>query len=279
MWRRPQAAPQTCQLIIPMVDQGEKPYSCAYCSLSSSRKDVIVRHTRNFHQEMMPKRAGDGPPTPAHADGDAVQTLSSSSSTPVSQNGGVTQAELMQINHPESGNELCPVFSDAGIQFPDLGLFGNGNTPLAEQSGRQDLVFDIFSPNDPTNSDIWNVLFASAPDISPCNSSNHMSIDNQALPVGPPLSPEQTREQKRGIFGFDDAGYEQAKANLASYDPNWKMLSFRFPSKYAAIRYVKAYYEYLDPQLPMVHRPTFDAATVPCTCPAMKNSSWSLHPP
>jgi uncharacterized Zn-finger protein len=27
----------------------EKPYNCMYCSLTSSRKDVIVRHTRNFH--------------------------------------------------------------------------------------------------------------------------------------------------------------------------------------------------------------------------------------
>lgn len=219
---------------------------------------------------MVPKRAGDDSSTPAIADGDTVQTLSSSSSTPVSQDGGATQAGLMQIHNSESANEFCPVFSGAGIHFPDLGLFGSGNTPMAERGRRQDPVCDIFPPDDPTNSDLWNMLLASASDIWSGAPFNHMSSDNQALPVAPPLSFERIRQNTRSIFGFDDAGYEQAKANLASHDPDQKLLSFRFPSKYAAIRYVKAYFEYMDPQLPMVHRPTFDAATVPCKRPAMK---------
>lgn len=257
---------QTLQLISPVVDQGEKPYSCAYCSLSSSRKDVILRHTRNFHPGMVPNRAGDGPPTPANADGDTAQTVSSPSSTSVSHDGGSMQAGLIQRRPPEGANELCPVFSDSGIHFPDLGLFRSGITPLPEPSLREDLVVDIFPPNDPTNSDLWDMLLASVPDITSGALSDHAPSNLQALPVGPALSPEQTREEKKSIFGFDNAGYEQAQANLASYDPDKKLLNFRFPSRHAVIRYVKAYYEYMDPQLPIVHGPTLDAATIPCTC-------------
>ncbi|KAG6353518.1 hypothetical protein INS49_005479 [Diaporthe citri] len=224
--------------------QGEKPYSCAYCSLSSSRKDVIVRHTRNFHPGMVPNRAGDGPPTPANADGDTAQTIGSPSSTPVSQDGGSTQTGLIQRHPPEAGNELCPVFSDSGIHFPDLGLFRSGITPLPEPSLREDLVVDIFPPSDPTNSDLWDMLLASVPDITSGALSGHTPGTNlQTLSVGPPLSSEQMREEKKSIF-------------------DKKLLHFRFPSRHAAIRYVKAYYEYMDPQLPILHGPTLNAATV-----------------
>ncbi|KAK7725591.1 hypothetical protein SLS63_008046 [Diaporthe eres] len=187
---------------------------------------------------MVPNRAGDGPPTPANADGDTAQTIK-----------GV--------------NELCPVFSDSGIHFPDLGLFRSGITPLPEPGLREDLVVDIFPPNDPTNSDLWDMLLASAPCITSGTLSGHTPSNLQALPVGPPLPPEQIRGETKSIFGVDNAGYEQAQANLASYDPDKKLLDFRFPSRHAVIRYVKAYYEYMDPQLPIVHGPTLDAATVP----------------
>ncbi|KAK7700133.1 hypothetical protein SLS64_011152 [Diaporthe eres] len=189
---------------------------------------------------MVPNRAGDGPPTPANADGDTAQTIK-----------GV--------------NELCPVFSDSGIHFPDLGLFRSGITPLPEPGLREDLVVDIFPPNDPTNSDLWDMLLASAPCITSGTLSGHTPSNLQALPVGPPLPPEQIRGETKSIFGVDNAGYEQAQANLASYDPDKKLLDFRFPSRHAVIRYVKAYYEYMDPQLPIVHGPTLDAATVPYT--------------
>lgn len=257
-----------------MVDQGEKPYSCAYCSLSSSRKDVIVRHTRNFHPGMVRNRAGDGPPTPANADSDTAQAISSSSSTSVSQDGGITQTGLVQSHTPEGVNELCPVFSDSGIHFPDLGLFRSGITPLPEPSLRENLVVDIFPPNDPTNSDLWDMLLASVPDITSV-AHHHTPSNIRALPVGPPLSPAQTREETRSIFGFDNAGYEQAQANLASYDPDKRLLNFKFPSRHAVARYLKAYYDYMDPQLPIVHGPTLDAATVPCSCTPTKRLSES----
>lgn len=274
----PRQCLQTLQLISPVADQGEKPYSCAYCSLSSSRKDVILRHTRNFHPGMVPNRAGVGSPTPANADGDTAQTISSPSSTSMSQDGGSTQTGLRHGHPPEGVNELCPVFSDSGIHFPDIGLFRSGTTTLPEPSLREDLVVDMFPPNDPNNSDLWDMLLGSVPDITSGALSHQTPSNLQALPVRPPLSPDQTVEEKKSVFGFDNAGYEQAQANLASYDPDKKLLNFRFPSRHAVIRYVKAYYEYMDPQLPIVHGPTLDAATVPCTCTTHGETARKLTP-
>lgn len=249
-----------------MVDQGEKPYSCAHCSLSSSRKDVIIRHTRNFH----PNRASVRPPTPANADGDTGRSNSIPSPSPVSQDGSSTHTGLIETDSAEGGNETFPVFSDLGLHFPDLGLFRSGNTPLPEPNLREDLVVDVFPPNDPTNSDLWEMLLESVPDLTPGALTGHTPSNLQALPAGPPLTPDRTPEQTKSIYGFDIAGYEQAQANLASYDPDKKLLNFQFPSRYAVIRYVKAYYEYMDPQLPIVHGPTMDAATVPCTCTSIE---------
>lgn len=252
-----------------VVDQGEKPYSCAYCSLSSSRKDVIVRHTRNFHPAMVPDGAGDGPPTPANADGDTAQTSSDPSSTPVSQDGGNAQPGLLRMHPPETGNELCTVFPDPDLNFSDLGLFRNGNTPVRQSGLGEDMGVDIFPPNDPANADLWDILLAAVPDIT-SGAPNHTPNNLHALPVGPPLSPQQTQNQAKSIYGFQVSGYEQARGNMASYDPDKKLSNFQFPSRHAVIRYVKAYYEYMDPQLPIVHEPTFDAATVPCMCSPMK---------
>lgn len=223
---------------------------------------------------MVQKRAGDGPQTPANAEGDTAQTISSPSSTPVSQDGGSTQTDVMQGYPPQGVSELCPVFSDSGIHFPDLSLFRSGITPLPEPSLREDLVVDIFPPNDPTNSDLWDMLLGSVPDITSSALPHNAAGNLQQTPaVGPPLSPEQTREETKSIFGFDNAGYERAQSNLASYDPDKKLLNFTFPSRHAVIRYVKAYYEYMDPQLPIVHRPTLDSATVPCAYPPMTRLS------
>ncbi|KAH6701317.1 hypothetical protein BKA61DRAFT_620512 [Leptodontidium sp. MPI-SDFR-AT-0119] len=38
----------------------EKPYQCSYCSVASSRKDVIVRHTRHFHPNSVQKYGESG---------------------------------------------------------------------------------------------------------------------------------------------------------------------------------------------------------------------------
>ncbi|KAL6705093.1 hypothetical protein ACN47E_007352 [Coniothyrium glycines] len=35
------------------IHRAEKPYVCQFCPLASSRKDVVVRHTKNFHRDQM----------------------------------------------------------------------------------------------------------------------------------------------------------------------------------------------------------------------------------
>lgn len=169
----------------------------------------------------------------------------------------------MQIHPSDDHNDLHNIFPHPNLHFPELGLFrGQSNGPL-DASLPEDLVVDIFPPTDPTSSDLWDMLLASVPEITP-GASKHAPSHLQGLPVGPPLSPQQEEQQTNRIFSLDTTGYEQARVNLASYDTDHKLLSFQFPTRYAVIRYVKAYYEYMDPHLPIIHRPSFNAATVPC---------------
>lgn len=170
----------------------------------------------------------------------------------------------MQIYPSDGCNDLGNVFPDPTFDFPDLGLFRGESNGFHEANLAEGLIVDILPSADPTNSDIWNMLLASVPEMTP-GAADYAPSDLRGLPVGPPVSPEQSRQQTRSIFGLGTAGHEQAQVNLASYDPDQKFLTFRFPSKYACIRYVKAYFEYMDPQLPIIHGPTFDASTVPCT--------------
>lgn len=169
----------------------------------------------------------------------------------------------MHIHPSDDRNNVHNVFPHPNLHFPELGLFtGEGNGPL-DASLPEDLVVDVFPPTDPNSSDIWDMLLASVLDITP-GPSKHAPSNLQVLPVGRHLSPQQEEQQTKSLFSLDTIGYEQARVNLDSYDPDQKLLNFQFPTRYAAIRYVKAYSEYMDPHLPIIHRPSFNAATVPC---------------
>lgn len=169
----------------------------------------------------------------------------------------------MQLNSSNDRNNLHNVFLHPNLHFSELDLFRAGSNGPLNASLPEDLLVDIFPPTDPNSSDIWDMLLASVPEITP-GPSKQAPSNFQGLPVGPPVSPQQEEQQTNRTFSLDTASYEKARVNLASYDLDQKSLNFQFPTRYAAIRYVKAYYEYMDPHLPIIHRPSFDAATVPC---------------
>lgn len=85
------------------------------------------------------------------------------------------------------------------------------------------------------------------------------------MQVEGPLDTECNPQHSRSPFGLDNDGYARAQENLLRCDPERKLSGFQFPSKYAMIRFVKAFFEYMNTQLPIVHGPTFDAATASCT--------------
>jgi hypothetical protein len=67
-----------------------------------------------------------------------------------------------------------------------------------------------------------------------------------------------------GYLVIDDNQYTNAKENLDRFDINQKLPDFCFPSKYTLIRWLSAFFEHMAPIMPVVHRPTFEIASVPC---------------
>ncbi|KAK0106309.1 hypothetical protein ONS96_003947 [Cadophora gregata f. sp. sojae] len=259
---------------------------CPHCSLSSSRKDVIVRHTRNFHPDKVLTNTTAGSEIPANAPAEASAgqyraRASSSSLLSTSSEGspsGSTVATSADIgeDHPPSGwnngethpmpsvrnDELENLLLDANLHFPDLAAYAS-NDPSLQDLFLPDNIFPEFcAPPGFTNSSLFQSLLSPAAqdtrrDVQSSEQSGHQA------PRTVQLVPETDQQQPGSSFASDNDWYAKAQANFAHYDASRKLAHFRFPSKYAVIRYVDAYFEFMDPQLPIVHRPTFDAATVP----------------
>lgn len=70
--------------------------------------------------------------------------------------------------------------------------------------------------------------------------------------------------ESRGSFFIEDDKYRRAKLNYYSFSTAEKLSRFRFPSKFAVSRYVRGFFEYMAPHMPIVHTPTFDIASTPC---------------
>ncbi|KAH6718394.1 hypothetical protein BKA61DRAFT_301709 [Leptodontidium sp. MPI-SDFR-AT-0119] len=267
------------------MHQGDKPYICAHCSLSSSRKDVIVRHTRNFHPEAASINASDGSEMPANAPTDvfterdrardSCSSLSSTSSEDSPPGSTVAKPAYIGEDHPHPAwsnaetqplssarnDEFDNILSDANLHFPDLAVYASNNPPLQDLFLTDNLFPNFSPPQGFVNSSLWQILLSPTQDMRP-NVSRSEQSGLQAPHVIRHF-PEHDQHQTGSSFVLDNDGYAKAQANLAHYNPSQKLLHFRFPSKYAVIRFVDAYFEFMDPQLPIVHRPTFDAATVP----------------
>ncbi|KAH6988295.1 hypothetical protein BKA56DRAFT_669843 [Ilyonectria sp. MPI-CAGE-AT-0026] len=69
--------------------------------------------------------------------------------------------------------------------------------------------------------------------------------------------------ESRGSFFIEDDQYRNAKLNYDSFSTTERVSRFRFPSKFAASRFVRGFFEYMAPHMPIVHAPTFDIASTP----------------
>ncbi|KAM0415898.1 hypothetical protein ACHAPT_013160 [Fusarium lateritium] len=262
---------------------GEKPYNCLYCPVASSRKDVIVRHTRNFHPNVANRstsrfrgrrRTNSHPGAslpPARANG-------STRASPVT-----TTARGDKDHHSEGVNDAAE----------DHRVSPAGNEADGSQSS-QDNPVDRFLPS---HTDLFPGFLLESPltfngslmetDLLNSNLSEMMDLDTlmmnaqqflSEMPCGnAPELPASVLESPRpnlphadqvngNVNGHnlvaDDNNCASAWANLAKY-PVYILASLRFPSKYAVRRFVKAFFEHIAAHIPVVHEPTFDIATAP----------------
>ncbi|KAJ5904900.1 uncharacterized protein N7473_001816 [Penicillium subrubescens] len=80
----------------------------------------------------------------------------------------------------------------------------------------------------------------------------------------PDQSPPQS-DTRRSVASFtlEDTDYTLVQANVARLDPEGRLSNFQFPSKYAVVRFVKAFFSHMASNLPIVHGPTFEITAVP----------------
>lgn len=64
--------------------------------------------------------------------------------------------------------------------------------------------------------------------------------------------------ESRGAFHIENEEYETIKRNYEALSTSERDCSLRFPSKYAVSRFVRSFFEYMDPHMPIIHLPTFD---------------------
>ncbi|CVK84311.1 uncharacterized protein FPRN_01908 [Fusarium proliferatum] len=262
----------------------EKPYNCMYCSLTSSRKDVIVRHTRNFHHGLGNRKSSgfrgrrrtnshpgasrprgsknafaQASPAPTTARGQqnrhsegldhVIEERDESPTNNQVDGSQSSQANSLDIAMPSQPDMFPPYISGSPLEFNasfmDPELI---NTNLSA-------IFDL------------DALLADAQglfgQVSNCNPP-----EIPILALEPPipnrpaiLDQSDNPPSPRNLVPNDDK-CENAWANLTKY-PVHILASLRFPSKYAVRRFVKAFFKHISPHIPIIHEPTFDIATTP----------------
>ncbi|KAH7039451.1 hypothetical protein B0J12DRAFT_606027 [Macrophomina phaseolina] len=245
--------------------RAEKPYVCRFCTVASSRKDVIVRHIRNLHpdvdhgdsQKRRRKRSGDrasNSPTadaPLSPNADASSSPSSATSTQPDQILAVpaqaTRSPLINSPAYDLGNDP---FNRATL-FEELGFRAHGFA----FDGPDTVLESLLDPHlcTPNLSNVFG------PD-SHALFDDVLSNEKSRLPEV--RSERSARSCSSSSTSLGDAECLSARANLARYDQNKVLSSFQFPSRYAMIRFVNAFFKHMAPHMPLVHRPTFDIASV-----------------
>ncbi|KAF5584563.1 zinc finger protein [Fusarium pseudoanthophilum] len=80
-------------------------------------------------------------------------------------------------------------------------------------------------------------------------------ISNTSIASCPPVS--------RGAFYIEDEQYQRAKQNYDAVTTSERFSCYRFPSKFAVSRFVRGFFEYMAPHMPIVHLPTFNIISTP----------------
>ncbi|PGG95202.1 hypothetical protein AJ79_10194 [Helicocarpus griseus UAMH5409] len=226
------------------IHRAEKPFTCSYCPVSSSRKDVIIRHTRNFHPDQLPQNSGGRIPMDLHPGRlpeheIAVSTGGSSRSPP-------------DARRAPAGLEMdCEDFT-ATLGFGAFEGFSGFLSPSA--SG-------YLGQLEPLTSDIR--LSPAGQSITACNEAVNLRSD----PLQPPSAHDTPSSDVDSYLdtpaGLNVDDYQKVRANLALLDTGSGLENLRFPSRYAVCRFVTAFFDHMATHFPIIHRPTFDMTKVP----------------
>ncbi|KAL5617945.1 hypothetical protein FOVSG1_000167 [Fusarium oxysporum f. sp. vasinfectum] len=262
----------------------EKPYNCMYCSLTSSRKDVIVRHTRNFHHGLgnrkssgfRGRRRNNSHPGAARPKGSKNGSARASPATTTARgqqdrhsegvNDAIEERDESPTNNEVDGSQSSQANSlDIAVPTqPDMFPAYLSGSPLEFNASFMDP--DLINPNLSAMFDL-DALLADAQglfgEVPSCNPPElpilalEPPIPNRPTTLGQTDKPSTPRN-----LVHNDNKCENAWANLTKY-PAHILASLRFPSKYAVRRFVKAFFKHIAPHIPIIHEPTFDIATTP----------------
>lgn len=123
-------------------------------------------------------------------------------------------------------------------------------------------MLDLVAP--PHTADM-SMSYVFDPDFALSFPSNLLQDSGEPLtlyPSTPSSSTDQTDKPYPDLpILVSDDDYSEAQCNLAKCDVY--IGDFQFPSKYALMRFVRAFFASMAPHFPIVHRPTFAIASTP----------------
>ncbi|CEL10477.1 hypothetical protein ASPCAL13596 [Aspergillus calidoustus] len=240
------------------TNRADKPFTCRYCPLASSRKDAIIRHTRSFHPG---------------------QPLESSSNE--NEQIDVVDIEIGASHQSPSGDCIIP---------EDFVRMGG---PVASHSPIMETQSSIQVPLSPSHTNLGSIALSSwlqsnggIAGLTPTSHEDPLLPGRDTL--GSPqvdfgrafdpqffdfdiLAPLDQLEISEACFkrkaqtslGITYEAHLQAKANLSRINGPENPSNIHFPSRPAMVRFVKAYFTHMAPYVPVVHRPTFDVSSLP----------------
>lgn len=253
------------------VDRAEKPYTCQYCPVASLRKDVIIRHTRKFHQEE----------ASSHTRNEVISNTFSASDAfdpalTIESHQNLLDPDSTQIPFPQES-----LFSFSKTQDTDRSSFNSPldlghlpGHPAGLQSDFHNSILDSFPLrqfSDPRFMDLHDssislpqfreTLF----EISMNGLEDFPSSQFDSSSLGSSFEDDNKESEKsERLLLVGDEEYSEAQENLSQSVSAHVLQGFQLPSKYAVIRFVKAFFNHMAPHLPVIHRPSFSFGTMPC---------------
>lgn len=271
-----------------LSDTGMKAFACPKCPLVSSRKDVILRHFRNFHGRCgsgdTGSRLTDADGNGTEGDGDCVVVCATTTTTTAA---AADDTTIKQKDKNESRPRAMTVSDVPGTVADD------------QASCNMDSVFDQHLYQDFDAMD-FNFVSSSHPNPPESIMTDRISSHSSSYDFNMLLTPEDNEGASMstmpimtslGSASDCPAGEQFANMELAlgandiprPENPGLSMPSQlltlaeyeglksvfhscskqarRFPSRSMAAGFLRAFFVHLEPHCPIVHRPTFSSST------------------
>lgn len=274
-----------------MTHRGEKPHTCLYCPVASSRKDVIVRHMRNFHPQVVDNghassTSNDNRQTNADSQASRPNAVPRNGSAPESPPSPAAPAENAQGSYEPEASDARHHNNDLPLGDPMNHDQGTQSAQLEECLLSLDDPFPPFLENSPvgvpgslmeppvshsafTETVDIQAFFSSAQDLMGVQSDNFGGQSPTPVCLLPDSIPRsKDSQQSSNIASFEstmaieDSDCAKACAKLATY-PRHIFDSMRLPSKYTIRRFVRVFFRHVAQHIPIVHEPTFNIAAAP----------------